>query len=116
MGPGGRWVRAAHAALSSALLLGLLLHRTGEAGPARAAGRGGRGRAGPAPPPGAGGGRGRPAEGGREHGDGGRAVRALRDTGCLRPAAARGCPEGRRGLGSPFSASPLSAWSLSFSF
>ncbi|XP_066188795.1 palmitoyltransferase ZDHHC12 [Sylvia atricapilla] len=28
MGPGGRWVRAAHAALSAALLLGLLLHRT----------------------------------------------------------------------------------------
>ncbi|XP_038012467.1 palmitoyltransferase ZDHHC12 isoform X2 [Motacilla alba alba] len=28
MGPGGRWVRAAHTALSAALLLGLLLHRT----------------------------------------------------------------------------------------
>ncbi|XP_030817174.1 probable palmitoyltransferase ZDHHC12 [Camarhynchus parvulus] len=28
MGPGGRWVRAAHTALSAALALGLLLHRT----------------------------------------------------------------------------------------
>nr|XP_030142664.3 palmitoyltransferase ZDHHC12 [Taeniopygia guttata] len=28
MGAGGRWVRAAHTALSAALLLGLLLHRT----------------------------------------------------------------------------------------
>ncbi|XP_063266126.1 palmitoyltransferase ZDHHC12 [Prinia subflava] len=28
MGPGGLWVRAAHTALSAALLLGLLLHRT----------------------------------------------------------------------------------------
>lgn len=33
LGPAGRWVRAAHTALSGALALGLFLHRTGEPGP-----------------------------------------------------------------------------------
>lgn len=93
MAPAGRWVRAAHTALSAALALGLLLHRTGEAG---TRGGGGRGRAGAAPPPGAGGGR------------TGMAAGPGRDTGCGHLAAARGCPEGGGILESPFSASPLS--------
>ncbi|KAL2298032.1 hypothetical protein Nmel_016993 [Mimus melanotis] len=100
MGRGGHWVRAAHTALSAALALGLLLHRTGEAALGWAAGRG---RPGP--------GRGRSAPRGRR----GTGIAA----GPCSPCGTRAVVAPReRGPGEPLlslsslAPRPLSAWSL----